>query len=84
MSNEVVIGHVCYKGNHIALEGESDYGVCGSHYYAEIRLSVVETRSNPRGEALPSAEVIAEELAGVVSYREKRNWEDYNASTDNE
>lgn len=84
MSNEVVIGHICYKGNHIALDGESDYGTCGSHYYADIRLSIVETMRNPRGETLPSADSVAQEIADIVKDREILQWGSYDASTDNE
>lgn len=81
---EVVIGHVCYKGNHIALDGESDYGCCGSHYYAEIKLNVNVLYPNPRGEETVSAESVAKEIAEIVSRHETFQWESYDASTDHE
>lgn len=75
MSESVIIGHVCYKGNHIALAGESDYGCCGSHYYAEINLSIKELYPNPRGEETLSAESVASEIAEIVSRHEIFQWE---------
>lgn len=35
-----LIGYVCEKGNHVDLDGNPDYGVCSSHYYAEVYVSV--------------------------------------------
>ena len=37
--SEIVIGAWCEKG-HTAFVGESDYGVCGSHYMAKIVVSL--------------------------------------------
>lgn len=84
MTDETVIGMICYKGNHIALKGEVDYGCCGGHYYAEIRLSVVPLQDNPRGEETPSAKPVAQELEGIVgreqAYRDAEEWARYEAS----
>jgi len=37
--SEIVIGEFCEKG-HTDFVGESDYGVCGSHYMAKIVVSL--------------------------------------------
>lgn len=81
MTNEVVIGHVCYKGNHIALDGESDYGCCGGHYYAEIRISVRELYPNPRGRTIP-VRAVANQISNLVAAKEKLEWAAENGSTE--
>lgn len=66
-SERVLIGSICYKGNHIALQGESDFGCCSSHYYADIYITVDAHRPNPRGEATPTVEEVAAYIAEVVA-----------------
>lgn len=63
------VGKVCYKGNHAIFDGESDYGVCSSHEYATIYLSIEEDRPNPRGERI-TAQDVAEDLRFLVVDRE--------------
>ena len=57
----VEIGRVCEKGPHSDFQGGSDYGSCGSHYYATIYVEVEQFRANPRGETYT-----AEEAATVI------------------
>lgn len=65
----VEIGRVCYKGPHLSLVGETDFGVCGSHDYARIYVTLEEDYPNPRGEVFTAQEA-ADEIARVVREHE--------------
>ncbi len=39
MTDKVLIGYICEKGNHPALIGEDDYGVCGSRAKRDSGIS---------------------------------------------
>ena len=69
-SERVEIGKVCYKGLHVALNGETDYGVCGSHYYATVYVTVEVDRPNPRGEEIALA-AVAEEIRRRVEVADR-------------
>jgi len=57
--DRVLIGHVCEKGDHLVLIGDSDYGVCSSHHYASIYVSVTEDRPSMRRGSFTAAEAAA-------------------------
>lgn len=70
------IGSICYRGSgnggHVALIGNSDYGACGSKYYAEVYV-VVEAKPDWEGE-VKSAEDVAEYIAQVEADAEAHRW----------
>ena len=73
MRERVAIGKICYKGPHIDLIGNSDYGSCGSHEYATIYITVEEDYPNPRGGGVELA-TIAAEIAEIVATAESHMW----------
>lgn len=73
MSERIEIGKVCYKGNHLALHGEEDFGFCGSKYWATLYLTIEEDFPNPRGEEF-SIEDAAEQLKRIVANAEAHAW----------
>lgn len=72
MTDRVLVGKVCYKGNHPSFDGEVDYGTCGSHYYADLYLTVEKT-SPGRGEE-PNLEEIAQDVAAAFRAAEGARW----------
>jgi len=73
MSDRVEIGYVCFKGPHIALVGEDDYGVCGSKSFARVYVTVEVEHRNPRGEEF-TAEDAAEEIRRRVAEADAHTW----------
>lgn len=73
MTDRILIGKVCYKGNHPSFDGEADYGACGSHYYADLYLTVEKT-SPGRGEE-PNLEEIARDIRDAFKAAEAHSWE---------
>lgn len=71
MSERVEIGRVCEKsGGHSYFIGDSDYGVCGSHEFATIYVTVEIDRTNSRGSTY-TAEDAAEEIRHMVKEYER-------------
>ncbi|WP_018185908.1 hypothetical protein [Microbacterium sp. 77mftsu3.1] len=54
--DRILIGHVCEKDDHLDLIGDGDYGVCSSHHYASIYVSVTEDRPSMRGGTFTAAD----------------------------
>lgn len=77
MTDKILIGKVCYKGNHPSFDGEADYGTCGSHYYADIYLTVEKT-SPGRGDE-PNLKEIAEDVARAFKDAEEAGWDSPNS-----
>jgi hypothetical protein len=81
MTEKIHIGSVCEKGNHLTLRGESDYGACGSHHYAEVYVIVERNvhedgpRHYGRGHE-PDLASIAAEIASAASALEQKRWEE--------
>lgn len=79
MSERIKIGSVCEKGNHSAFYGDSDYGACGDHYYADIYV-VVERKVHEDGTPHygrgqdPDLEKIAKEIRDAMSDSEEYRW----------
>lgn len=79
MNERILIGQVCEKGNHAALVGEDDYGVCGSHYYADIYVTVerkTQEDGTPyygRGQS-PNLSNIAADIRDRVATADAYSW----------
>lgn len=72
MSERIEVGKVCEKG-HASWEGESDHGICGSHYYATIYLTIEEDWT-PYLRDKVSTEQVTEELEKIVRDAEAHRW----------
>lgn len=89
MSGKVLIGYVCEKGNHVDLDGNSDYGSCGPHYYAEVYVSVERIRHEDgtpyygRGQE-PNLKEIASSIRSAVISEEAHGWCQYQEVAENE
>lgn len=70
-AERVKIGAVCYKGNHLDLDGMVDRGVCGSHEYQSIYLVVETDYPNPRGDAPLTASHVATTIRATVEADEQ-------------
>lgn len=72
MADRVKIGAVCYKGNHLDLDGMDDRGVCGTHEYQSIYLTVETDYPNPRGDEPVTAEQVARFIRNAIEEQEVR------------
>lgn len=72
-----LIGYVCEKGNHLALIG-GDLS-CGSHYYAEVYVSVERMHHDDgtphygRGQD-PNLDEIASDIERVAAFHDANAW----------
>ena len=73
LTQKIEIGKVCMKGPHPAYEGQSDYGCCGSNYFATIYVTLEEDYPNPRGEGFDLSKT-AKMIAELVKAEEERAW----------
>ncbi len=80
-----LIGYVCEKGNHVSLDGNSDHGFCGMHYYAEVYITVERiyhedgTPHYGRGQE-PDLDEIAANIREAVVAQEAHGWCGYEQS----
>ena len=77
--SEIVIGEWCEKG-HTDFVGESDYGVCGSHYKAKIVVSLQWGEGGRGRDDYTDEQIlaeVAERLEGVTGgYEQAFGWGD--------
>lgn len=76
-----LIGYVCEKGNHLSFDGYVDHGACGSHYYADIYVTV-ERRTHEDGTPYygrgqqPNLDEVATAIRNVFEVTDRQGWDD--------
>lgn len=80
-SERRLIGYVCEKGNHPSFDGYVDHGACGSHYYADIYVTV-ERKTHEDGTPYygrgqqPNLEGVAKAIRHAFEVTDRQGWDE--------